>query len=135
MKLIVINQVGTPIWAKIGAEFEEREVELEVGEKIQTLQKECTELFYHIFSVKTSANLILKILDYQFCEKQSLLVIPIQLLNCSTGFELKVDRCVCERRLLEHLGNDTVCYNVNEKLVTKNGPIWLRYDGTDLLLS
>ena len=98
-----------PVSTRIRAEISDK---AEIGiEKKRTEIEKCTKLCYHIFTAETSVQLVLKPLDDKLCEEspQSNITIDIQLLNCSTGFEQNVDRCVCEKRLLHYLGNDTVC--------------------------
>ena len=112
------------------ATYEEKEVELEAGERIRKTNEHCTSLSYHVFTaVMSSAILVVELTGPHYCQKSPLSTITIHfnLIECSRGFEPDFDRCVCERRLQKYFGEDIAC-DVDSESVLRKGPVWLRYN-------
>ena len=90
----------------------------------------CTNLSYHVFTaVKSSATLIVELTGPHYCQKFPFtnITININLTECSRGFKLDFDRCVCERRLQQYFGEDIAC-DVDSESVLRKGPVWLRHN-------
>ena len=120
---IAINQDSNPGSAIIGAHYLSSQADLDVGEARKEI-RQCTEISYHVFTTQSSATLLLHIIGN--CEQypHSNITINIDLRSCSRGFELKKDRCVCERRLI----NYNIACNFYSQSVSRTGSIWLQYD-------
>ena len=129
---ISIDQDDNPGWSVIRAFYVEPVAELDVGESRKTVDRVCTNLSYHIFTVESSATLVLQLLD-NLCEDstESMITVHIKLTPCSRGFELINDRCTCDRRLEQYFD---IC-NIDTRSVQRKGPTWLRYDQHHLKLS
>ena len=135
-----VDQDENPGQSTIRAFYAEPLAELDVGEWRKTANRMCTNLSYHIFTVESSATLVLQLLDK--CENSTLstITVHIQLTPCSRGFELhnntcacdrRNDRCICDRRLVQYFDD---C-NIDTRSVKRKGPTWLRYDQHHLKLS
>ena len=120
-----VDQDSNPLPSIIRASYEETAADLGEGEGREKISN-CTTLTYHIFTVDSSASLVLQ--PEGVCERSvlSILTIDIEMVNCSRGFELKKDRCVCDWRLSRYL-NVTVCH-INMQSVERTKPIWFRYE-------
>ena len=130
LSLAVLDQDANPISFHLLARYKEKEVELEAGEKIRKTDENCTNLSYHVFTVKSSATLIVELTGPHYCPISVALTdirVHINLTECLRGFELDFDRCVCERRLQQYFGEDIAC-DVDSESVLRKGPVWLRYN-------
>ena len=126
-----VDQDENPGLSIIRAFYVEPLAELDVGEWRNTANRMCTNLSYHIFTIESSATLVLQLLDK--CENSTLstITVHIQLTPCSKGFELHNNTCACDRRLAQYFD---IC-SVNSRSVQRKGPTWLRYDQHHLKLS
>ena len=102
-----VDQDSSPVPSIIRAYYVETTADLGEGEGRNSLNN-CTTLTYHIFTVDSSASLVLQ--SEGFCERSPLssLAIDIEIVNCSRGFELNKDRCDCDRRLRRYLNVTTL---------------------------
>ena len=118
IKLMVaaVDQDENPLLSSIRAYYTEPSAEVDVGEGRRTIQGECTTLFYHVFATESSATLVLE--PVGICERSPFSV-HINLLSCSRGFQHNKDRCTCERRITEYLGNSTAC-NIDSQSIEKD---------------
>ena len=131
LKAISVDQYENPGLSIIRAFYVEPLAELDVGEWRNTANRMCTNLSYHIFTVESSATLVLQLLDKCEDSTQSTITFYIQLTPCSRGFELHNNTCACDRRLAQYFD---VC-NIDTRSVQRKGPTWLRYDQHHLKLS
>ena len=120
-----VDQDSNPVPSVIRANYEKTTANLGEGEGRNRLNN-CTTLLYHIFSVDSSAKLILQ--PEGVCERSPLsnLAINIEIVGCSRGFEQDKDRCVCDRRLTKYL-NITICL-IDNLSVERKATIWLSYE-------
>ena len=128
---ISVDQDENPGLSIIRAFYVEPLAELDVGEWRNTANRRCTNLSYHIFTIESSATLVLQLLDKCQDSPLSTITVHIQLTTCSRGFELINDRCTCDRRLAQYFD---VC-NIDTRSVKRKGPTWLRYDQHHFKLS
>ena len=128
---ISVDQDENPGLSIIRAFYVEPLAELDVGEWRNTANRMCTNLSYHIFTVESSATLVLQLLDKCQDSPLSTITVHIQLTPCSRGFELHNNTCACDRRLAQYF---EVC-NIDTRSVQRKGPTWLRYDQHHLKLS
>ena len=128
-----VDQDENPVPSVIRVSYEKTTANLGEGEGRNRLNNSCTALHFHIFTVDSSARLILQ--PEGVCERSPLssLAIIVELENCSRGFELNKDRCVCDRRLSQYL-NVTNCL-LETQSVERREPIWLRYEEGSLKMS
>ena len=133
LTVAVVDQDENPVLSSIRAYYNEPSAEVDVGEGRRTIQGECITLFYHVFATASSATLVLE--PVGICERSpfSIFSVHINLLSCSRGFQHSKDRCTCERRITEYLGNSTAC-NIDSQSIERKGSIWLRYDKQHLQL-
>ena len=135
IKLIVaaVDQDQNSLISVIRAYYNEPSSEVDVGEGRRTIQGECTTLFYHVFATESPATLVLE--PVGICERSpfSAISVHVNLIPCSSGFRQDKDRCVCEERIMEYLGNSTAC-NIDSRSIERKGSIWLRYDEHHLQL-
>ena len=128
---ISVDQDENPGLSIIRAFYVEPLAELDVGEWRNTANRMCTNLSYHIFTVESSATLVLQLLDKCQDTPLSTITVHIQLTPCSRGFELHNNTCACDRRLAQYFD---VC-NIDTRSVQRKGPTWLRYDQHHFKLS
>ena len=128
-----VDQAKNRVPSVIRGSYENITAILGEGEGRKKLNDSCTTLHFHIFTVDSSATLILQ--PEGFCERSPLssVAITIELVNCSRGFELMNDRCVCDRRLKSYL-NITNCL-LETRSVERREPIWLRYENDSLKMA
>ena len=131
--VISVDQVENSVLSVIRTGYEKTTASLGEGEGRNRLNNSCTALRFHVFTVDSSARLILQ--PEGVCERSPLssLAIKIQLANCSRGFELSKDRCICDRRQRQYL-NVINCL-LETKSVERRGSIWLRYEENSLQMS
>lgn len=135
--LVIIDQDSNPKASKIQALYKEPLAELAAGEHKRKINRLCTRLSYHIFTVESTATLILRAEGIKFCEQSpfSNITVHVKLQNCSRGFELSIDndRCICDRRLALYFTDSVVC-DVQSQTLNRKGSSWLRYDEKHLKL-
>ena len=131
--VVSVDQDENPVPSVIRTGYENTTANLGEGEGRNRLNNSCTTLRFHIFTVDSSARLIMQ--PEGVCERSPLssLAIIITLVNCSRGFEQSKDRCVCDRRLTQYL-NVTNCL-LEPQSVERREPIWLRYEEDSLIIA
>ena len=122
---VAVDQVQTLIESSISAYYTNISAKLDKGERRQAVYQHCTKMSYHIYTEANSATLVLQPEGY--CERSPLSTITIHITvqNCTTGFELFEDRCVCDRRLLKYLSNVTC--SIDTLSISRKGSSWLSY--------
>ena len=122
----VVDQDMNPKGSFIIVRYEKADAKLGEGEGRTESGNNCTYLSYHVTTDDTSATLFLHPED--LCDRSdfSKVTISITLLPCPRGFEMRMGRCECDRRLTDFF-NDLAC-NIDTEAVERRGPIWLRYD-------
>ena len=128
-----VDQDTVPVSSVVRASYEETTAGLGEGEGRHRLNSSCTQLNYHIFTVDTSATLVIQ--PEGFCERSKLsrLLIRINIKNCSRGFQQSKNRCVCDHRLTQHLNISNCVLETQSVLTTR--PVWLRYEGDFLKMA
>jgi predicted outer membrane repeat protein len=119
-----VDQKETAKESVIRARYDEIKAQLDKGEGTREIKNRCTEFNYHIYTVETSATLILRSDGPCVNSHSSLLTININVIPCAQGFEQAEDRCVCDRRLSDTV---TSC-DINTQSLQRRGHVWLRYD-------
>ena len=121
---IAVDQDGNPMAAVVRAGYNESSAELDKGEVRRRVSSRCNELSYHVFTTAAMATLVLQLEGS--CERSqfSSLIMHIEVIPCSRGFETKNDRCVCERRL-SNFFNITEC-DIDTNSIKRKALIWLR---------
>jgi len=123
-----VDQSNTPVAADMRAYYNQSFVELGNTEAHRNMPSQCTKLSYHVYAAELSfATLILQPRGY-ICDDAafSRIIVQISIENCSRSFERVNDRCVCERRLMRFLNNDTAC-DLKTASLRKKGSLWLQY--------
>ena len=115
----------------IRASYNEVKAQLDKGESAREIGNSCSRFQYHIYTVETSATLILRSDGPCINSQLSLLTTNIDVVPCAQGFEQSEDRCVCDRRLSHIVTN---C-DIDTMSVQKQGNFWLRYDEMYLRIS
>ena len=133
LTVAAVDQDQNSLISVIRAYYNEPSAEVDVGEGRRTIQGECTTLFYHVFATEFPATLVLE--PVGICERSpfSAISVHVNLIPCSSGFRQDKDRCVCEERIMDYLGNSTAC-NIDSRSIERKGSIWLRYDEQHLQL-
>jgi hypothetical protein len=106
--------------------YKELSAELGKGEERRKIPGKHTRLKYHVFTASSNATLVLETEGPCRHSEHSIATFHIRITPCARGFEQSQDRCVCDRRLVEHL-NVTVC-NIDDLSIKRVGGIWLQYD-------
>ena len=122
----VVDQDMNPKGSFIMARYEEADAKLGEGEGKTESGNNCTYLSYHVTTDNTSATLFLHPEDLCDHSDFSKVTISITLLPCPRGFEMRMGRCECDRRLIDFF-NEPAC-DIDTETVERRGPIWLRYD-------
>ena len=122
----VVDQDSNPIQSFIRAGYVNSSAQLDIGEGRKETTNNCTNLSYHFFTSNASAVLLLRPEGY--CENSnfSSVLVHIDILPCSRGFEINGNRCECDRRLT-NFANITAC-NISTDSIQVKPSNWLRYD-------
>ena len=130
VSVTAVDQDRNPVPAIIRATYAVTTAILGEGEGRIQFNGSCRKVAYHLFTADTSATLILR--PEGVCERSPLsnLSINFKIVNCSQGFELNKDRCVCDRRLTRYL-NITTCF-IDTRSAERKQYIWFEYQ-SDLL--
>ena len=125
----VVDQDNNPNTSYIRASYKELAAELDKGEERKKTANKCMKLSYHIFASNTSESAALLLQPEGYCERSnfSSVTVYINLMPCRRGFEVRGDRCGCDKRLQTGHFNVTQCY-INSDSIQKKGSLWLRYD-------
>ena len=122
-----LDQLNHAVFSTVRAELPEssnKTSRLGAFDSIQTTNAMCTELWYRIFSVSETEDIV--IYAEGPCGKtgSASRTISVTFLPCPDGFQLYGDQCLCTSQLQHYASNTTHC-DVDGQLIIKFGDFWM----------
>ena len=130
LSIAAIGQWNSTVSTKVITETSDT-ARLERGQRSQTLQKNCSNLVYILYSSQENEQLTLYPDGPCRDTGSARVAINVTLLPCPDAFALKGDECVCEERLQEYNAN---CSTTGEVISITHGTnflLWMNASYTD----
>lgn len=122
LSVVAVGQKDMPVPTTIQAYLRNSDETALVTPGIRSISGICTNISFQLFTQRETETLILYAADGPCGNRnRTRLQIYVTLTQCSPGFYLEIDRCVCEKRLLAY---GISCY-VNTSQIERLGGSWI----------